>query len=152
MAFGKRVEKQVIVVRDCVGFYTSRILAPYINEAAHILAEGGNEVGARVAKIMFEAYGERMKPEEALAGVVKDGRQGCKNKRGFYTTTAKIKSRWTRRSAFCCLEAPGARPSICRRSSSARSCTCSMRPCTASAKASCPCPGEAARDNRKSND
>jgi hypothetical protein len=25
---------------------------------------------------MFEAYGERMKPEEALAGVVKDGRQG----------------------------------------------------------------------------
>jgi 3-hydroxyacyl-CoA dehydrogenase/enoyl-CoA hydratase/3-hydroxybutyryl-CoA epimerase len=83
VAFGKRVEKQVIVVRDCVGFYTSRILAPYISEAAHILAEGGNDVGARVAKIMFEAYGERMKPEEALAGVVKDGRQGRKNKRGF---------------------------------------------------------------------
>jgi 3-hydroxyacyl-CoA dehydrogenase len=41
VAFGKRVEKQVIVVRDGVGFYTSQILVPYINKAVHILAEGG---------------------------------------------------------------------------------------------------------------
>jgi 3-hydroxyacyl-CoA dehydrogenase/enoyl-CoA hydratase/3-hydroxybutyryl-CoA epimerase len=44
-----------------------------------------------VAKILFEAYGERMKPETALAGVVKDGRQGRKNKRGFYTYDGKNK-------------------------------------------------------------
>jgi 3-hydroxyacyl-CoA dehydrogenase/enoyl-CoA hydratase/3-hydroxybutyryl-CoA epimerase len=115
--FGKRVGKQVIVVRDGVGFYTSRILAPYINEAAQVLAEGaaieaidralmdfgfpvgpivlmdevGIDVGAKVALIMFEAYGERMKPVEALAGVLEDGRHGRKNKRGFYTYDEKKK-------------------------------------------------------------
>jgi len=115
--FGKKLGKQVIVVRDGVGFYTSRILAPYMNEAAHVLAEGasiddidrammdfgfpvgpitlmdevGIDVGAKVAKIMVEAYGERMHPEEALAAVIGDKRLGRKNKRGFYTYDDKKK-------------------------------------------------------------
>ncbi len=110
VAFGKRLGKQTIVVSDGVGFYTSRILAPYMNEAASVLAEGasidaidramldfgypvgpialmdevGIDVGAKVAKIMFDAYGERMKPVEQLQAVLDDNRFGRKNRRGFY--------------------------------------------------------------------
>ena len=39
-AFGRRVGKHVIVVRDGPGFYTSRALAAYMNEATRVLEEG----------------------------------------------------------------------------------------------------------------
>jgi 3-hydroxyacyl-CoA dehydrogenase / enoyl-CoA hydratase / 3-hydroxybutyryl-CoA epimerase len=107
---GKQQGKTVIVVNDGVGFYTSRILAPYMNEAAWLLAEGadiaeldralvefgfpvgpltlldevGIDVAEKVAKIMFDAFGERMSPPEVLRKIGIDGRAGRKNKRGFY--------------------------------------------------------------------
>jgi 3-hydroxyacyl-CoA dehydrogenase / enoyl-CoA hydratase / 3-hydroxybutyryl-CoA epimerase len=107
---GKRQGKTVIVVNDGVGFYTSRILAPYMNEAAWLLAEGadvvdldkalvefgfpvgpitlldevGIDVAEKVAKIMHDAFGERMSPPEVLKKITIDGRQGRKNKKGFY--------------------------------------------------------------------
>jgi 3-hydroxyacyl-CoA dehydrogenase/enoyl-CoA hydratase/3-hydroxybutyryl-CoA epimerase len=53
--------------------------------------EVGIDVGAKVAKILFGAFGDRMAPPAAMAAVVEDGRQGRKNKRGFYLYNGKKK-------------------------------------------------------------
>jgi 3-hydroxyacyl-CoA dehydrogenase/enoyl-CoA hydratase/3-hydroxybutyryl-CoA epimerase len=107
---GKNQGKHVIVVRDGVGFYTSRVLAPLMNEAAHLVAEGvpiekidtamldwgfpvgplkltdevGIDVGAKVGKIMIDAFGERMAQPEGMSRLIADERFGRKNGKGFY--------------------------------------------------------------------
>ncbi len=117
VALGKKQGKTVIVVGDGPGFYTSRIIGPYMNEAAHLLAEGaaidaidravvafgfpvgpitlldevGIDVGEKVGKILHGAFGARMAPPAALHDVVAAGRLGRKNRKGFYTYDEKEK-------------------------------------------------------------
>lgn len=113
--FGKAQGKTVIVVNDGTGFYTSRILGPYTNEAAFLLEDGasveaidgamvrwgfpvgpvllmdevGIDVGAKIAPIMIEAFGERMRGPEMMSRLSGDERKGRKNRRGFYEYDAK---------------------------------------------------------------
>jgi len=115
VALGKHQGKTVIVVRDGAGFYVNRILAPYINEAGHLLAEGipielvdrtlkqfgfpvgpfnlldevGIDVATKVGPILQEAFGSRMQPPTMASAMLDAGRLGKKNGKGFYQYPAK---------------------------------------------------------------
>jgi 3-hydroxyacyl-CoA dehydrogenase/enoyl-CoA hydratase/3-hydroxybutyryl-CoA epimerase len=110
VAFGRKLGKTCIVVRDRPGFYVNRILAPYVSEAGQLLAEGvavedldramvsygfpvgpvtlldevGLDVAAKVAGVMQGALGERLAPAIGLDRLVAAGRLGRKNGRGFF--------------------------------------------------------------------
>jgi len=109
-AFGRRIGKTVIVVRDSPGFWVNRILGPYVNEAAQLVLAGvpieevdrlmvgwgfpvgpitlldevGLDVAQKAAAVLHEAFGERMAPAPGLGRLVEAGHLGRKSGKGFY--------------------------------------------------------------------
>ncbi len=107
----RRLNKTPVVVGDCAGFLVNRILLPYLIESAWMFEEGvqpqridrlleefgmpmgplalvdevGLDVGYKVAKVLEDAYGERMRVPEALGAVAETGGfLGRKSGAGFY--------------------------------------------------------------------
>ncbi|MCX2789931.1 fatty acid oxidation complex subunit alpha FadJ [Vibrio sp. Sgm 5] len=117
VALAKKQGKTPIVVKDKAGFYVNRILAPYMNEAAHILLanepieqldnalldfgfpvgpitlldEVGVDIGAKIMPILVNELGERFKGPDVFETLLNDGRKGRKSGKGFYTYKGKKK-------------------------------------------------------------
>ena len=114
--FLRRCGKMPVLVGDCAGFLVNRVLIPYINEAGFILENGnsivtiddtlkefgmpmgaftladevGIDVGFKVANILYESYGERMKVSSVLSMVHNDLKLlGKKGGKGFYIHNQK---------------------------------------------------------------
>ncbi len=114
----KKAGKTPIVVKNGAGFLVNRILLPYINESAKLLEEGGKidridkvianfgmpmgpftladevglDVGFKVAKVLEENFGERMKVSTLLDRVFNELKLlGKKDKKGFYIHDGKNK-------------------------------------------------------------
>ncbi|EPB0881596.1 fatty acid oxidation complex subunit alpha FadJ [Yersinia enterocolitica] len=123
VALARKQGKTAIVVADRAGFYVNRILAPYINEAARCLLDGepidsvdkalidfgfpvgpitlldevGIDVGTKIMPILVEKLGARFAAPPSFDVILKDGRKGRKNGRGFYLYPAKSSGfKWKR--------------------------------------------------------
>jgi len=114
----KKLGKTPIKVDECAGFLVNRTLLPYLNEAARMFEEGENvehvddlltgfglpmgpftladevgiDIGEKVSNILYEAYGERMKPSQVLAQMTKREWLGKKRGTGFYLHQGKEKA------------------------------------------------------------
>lgn len=107
---GNKMGKTIIVVKDSPGFYTTRVLAIYLAEAALLLGAGvsieymdrvltdfgwpvgpitlidevGIDVGSHVMETMAKAWPDRFTIPAHFMPIKESGRLGRKNSKGFY--------------------------------------------------------------------
>lgn len=117
LSFAKIIGKIPIVVKDSPGFFGTRIMIAYINEALHLLSEVGTiekidssmiELGFRegplmlidrigidevlqASKMMYEVFGERFKAASIFDILFEDGNIVDDTKRVFYLIDKKSK-------------------------------------------------------------
>jgi 3-hydroxyacyl-CoA dehydrogenase/enoyl-CoA hydratase/3-hydroxybutyryl-CoA epimerase len=109
-ALALKLGKTPVVVKDVSGFLVNRVLGPYLDESIRLLAGGvapgrleelmlefgmpmgplrlldevGLDIIEHAARSLYGAYGERMRPTEAIVGYLEVGRLGRKAGQGFY--------------------------------------------------------------------
>ena len=133
VAFGRRQGKTCIVVADGPGFYTTRILAPYLDEAIRLASEGaglhrldsavrdfgfpigpialidevGIDVGAHVAESLGPTFAERgARPTDAMQRLAARNILGKKSGRGFFVYETKKRPRPVNPEVTQVLDAP----------------------------------------------
>ena len=111
MAFARKLGRTPVVARDRTGFITSRLIHPYLNEAAHAVMDGnapedvdkamvhclrmpmgpcalmdliGIDVILACLDSLQHEYGERFTPAPLLRDMVEAGHLGRKTGRGFH--------------------------------------------------------------------
>ncbi len=110
VALGRKMGKMPIVVADGPGFLVNRLLSPYLNEAIELLHDGhtpqevdaaaveygmplgplalydlvGLDTAFYAGRTMFEAWPDRVRASPLLPALIKKGRLGRKNGKGFY--------------------------------------------------------------------
>jgi 3-hydroxyacyl-CoA dehydrogenase / enoyl-CoA hydratase / 3-hydroxybutyryl-CoA epimerase len=137
LALTRRLEKTPVIVRDGPGFLVNRILAPYLNEAGWLLAEGApvedvdralrrfgmpmgplrllDEVGLDVARhagaVMHAAFGDRLAPPPPLTALEGTGLLGRKGGRGFYRYEGE-RERGVNTGVYAALSLPARRSEV----------------------------------------
>lgn len=116
-AAARRLNKSPIVVNDGPGFLVNRLLFPYMNEAIELLLDQvpipsvekaatrfgmplgplalydmvGLDTSVYAGRVMWEAFPDRVLASPALPAMVKAGRLGVKNGKGFFNYENKKK-------------------------------------------------------------
>jgi len=114
ISFAESLKKLPVKVKECPGFLVNRLLMPYLNEAVTALEEGaasieqidqamkavgwpmgpftlidalGLDICAEAGKVLWQGYGDRMKPARLWDRLLQLKRFGRKSGKGFYDYT-----------------------------------------------------------------